>query len=149
MGYLGDFSRDTGRLRRSTVTCIMSCILKLRVMCSRTREFSWNSFTRRRLKRQDLRCCQTRLRLVATELRSLGRGERRDRPRRNWRCFRLTKLRMELLPRKHQQRSNLLHKPSASENKNFQKINIILVAKKKKKKMPRAKKKKKKKKKKK
>merc|ERR1712236_71539 len=79
------------------------------------------AFTRRRLRRQDPRCCQTRLRLVVTELRSLERGERRDRPRRNWRCFRLTKLRMELLPRKHQQRSNLLQKPSASENKNFQK----------------------------
>merc|ERR1712228_702788 len=147
MGYLGDFSRDTGRPRRTTFKCSMSCILKLRVMCSRTREFSWNSFTRRRLRRRDPRCCQTRLRLVVTELRSLERGERRDRPRRNWRCFRLTKLRMELLPRKHQQRSKLLQKPSASENKNFQKINIMLVKKKKKKKKNFRKKKKKKKKK--
>merc|ERR1712233_255435 len=46
-------------------SCTMSCTLKLREMCSRTRGSSWSSSTRRRLRKPGPRCCPTRLRLAA------------------------------------------------------------------------------------
>merc|ERR1719481_1612980 len=65
MRVLRRLFRDTGRQRRSIATCTMSCTLKQREMCSRTRGSSWSSSTRRRLRRPGPRCCLTRLRLAA------------------------------------------------------------------------------------
>lgn len=41
---------NTERQRRLTTTCTITCTWRLRVMCLRTREFWWNTYTGRRLR---------------------------------------------------------------------------------------------------
>merc|ERR1712040_584 len=65
----------TEKLRKLINISTMYYILKLKVMCSKIEEFTWNTFTKRKLKELVLKCYLIKLKL--REIRKIISGRRK------------------------------------------------------------------------